>query len=316
MIYFFTWNNDYLVREKTLAWKKAYIEKYGDFNFVHFKEVKNSDNNLLSSEILSEWFMWEKKLIIIDDLPLKTSDKSTDLNEKQDFLESLLEKIPENNIVIFSSSSPDKRSKFYKKLKKIATKVEEFNTSWEANLFSIINSKYWNKIDNLAINLIIRYKSGNLEKIISEIEKLLILNNNITEKLIKENIFPELEESIFQVVDDIMNENIFEAITKINIILSQTSVYAFYNNLLANLRVLVFIKNLKLKYISNISEILDLKNRSFLADKNYKISLEKLNNLYIWLINLDKKMKSWKMIWSEEDVLKYEIEKELLKIKK
>jgi len=83
------------------------------------------------------------------------------------------------------------------------------------------------------------------------------------------------------VVDDIMNENIFEAITKINIILSQTSVYAFYNNLLANLRVLVFIKNLKLKYISNISEILDLKNRSFLADKNYKISLEKLNNLYI-----------------------------------
>jgi len=51
------------------------------------------------------------------------------LNEKQDFLESLLEKIPENNIVIFSSSSPDKRSKFYKKLKKIATKVEEFNTS-------------------------------------------------------------------------------------------------------------------------------------------------------------------------------------------
>jgi hypothetical protein len=26
-------------------------------------------------------------------------------------------------------------------------------------------------------------------------------------------------------------------------------------------------------------------------------------------------MKSWKMIWGEEDVLKYEIEKELLKVK-
>jgi DNA polymerase III delta subunit len=87
------------------------------------------------------------------------------------------------------------------------------------------------------------------------------LNNNITEVLIKENIFPELEESIFQVVDDIMNENIYEAIKKINIILSQTSVYAFYNNLLANLKVLVFIKNLKDKNISNIPEVLDLKNR-------------------------------------------------------
>jgi hypothetical protein len=51
-----------------------------------------------------------------------------------------------------------------------------------------------------------------------------------------------------------------------------------------------------------------------LATKNYKINLEKLNNLYIWLVKLDKKMKSWKMIWSEEEVLKYEIEKEILKL--
>jgi hypothetical protein len=84
-----------------------------------------------------------------------------------------------------------------------------------------------------------------------------------------------------------MNENISESMNKIEIILSQTSVYSFYNNLLANLRVLVFIKNLKnplapLSGGSNsISEILDLKNRSFLVNKNYKISLEKLNKLYI-----------------------------------
>ena len=314
MIYLFTWNNPYLVREKTLSWKKAYTEKYGDFNFVHFKDIKNVDNNIINQEILAEGFMWEKKLIIIDDFPLKSTEKNEELNEKQVFIDSLLNNIPENNIVIFSSANPDKRSKFFKNLKKIATKIEEFNTTGESDLFNIISSKYWNKIDNSAINLIIRYKSGNLEKIISEIEKLLILNDKVTDTLIKENIFPELEESIFQLVDDIMNENIPNAISKIDIILSQTSVYAFYNNLLANLRVLVFIKNLKSKNIPNIAEVLDLKNRSFLATKNYKISLEKLNNLYIWLVKLDKKMKSGWMIWSEEDVFKYEIEKEVLKI--
>jgi DNA polymerase III delta subunit len=85
--------------------------------------------------------MGEKKLIIIDDFPLKTSDKNPELNEKQDFLESLLEKVPENNIVIFSSANPDKRSKFYKNLKKVATKIEEFNTNSD-DLFSIINSRY------------------------------------------------------------------------------------------------------------------------------------------------------------------------------
>ena len=314
MIYLFTWNNPYLVREKTLSWKKAYTEKYGDFNFVHLKDIKNVDNNIINQEILAEGFMWEKKLIIIDDFPLKSTEKNEELNEKQVFIDSLLNNIPENNIVIFSSANPDKRSKFFKNLKKIATKIEEFNTTGESDLFNIISSKYWNKIDNSAINLIIRYKSGNLAKIISEIEKLLILNDKVTDILIKENIFPELEESIFQLVDDIMNENISNAISKIEIILSQTSVYAFYNNLLANLRVLVFIKNLKVKNIPNIPEVLDLKNRAFLATKTYKIGLEKLNNLYIWLVKLDKKMKSGSMIWSEEDVFKYEIEKEVLKI--
>jgi DNA polymerase III delta subunit len=327
MIYFFTWNSDYLVREKTNSWKKAYIEKYGDFNLTHFKDIKNTPGNTLHQEILSWGFMWEKKLIIIDNFPLKTSDKSSQSNEKQDFLESILENIPNDNIVIFSSYSPDKRSKFYKKLKKTATKVEEFNVSQDSDLFQIINSKYWDKITSSAISLLIRYKSGNLDKIISEINKLLILNNKINDETVRENIFPELEESIFQLIDDISDIKIFEAINKLNIILSQVSVYGFYNNLISNLRVIVFIKNLKKpqpKHLlkgerieqKNISEVLDLGNRSFLVNKNYKISLDSLNSLYIWLINLDKKMKSWKMIWSEEEVLKYEIEKEILKIKK
>lgn len=315
MIYFFTWNSNYLVREKTNSWKKAYIEKYGDFNLTHFKYIENVLNNTIHQEILSWGFMWEKKLIIIDDFPLKTSNKNPILNEKQDFLESILEDIPDDNIVIFSSYSPDKRSTFYKKLKKLAVKVEEFDTNYDYELLQIINSKYWNKITNSSINLLIRYKSGNLDKIISEIDKLLILNDNISDQLIKENIFPELEESIFQVIDDIMNLNILESIKKINTTLLQTTVYEFYNNLISNLRTVVFISILKDKNISNISEILDLWKRSFLVDKNYKINLDVLNNLYIRLINLDKKMKSWKMIGSEEEVLKYEIEKEILKTK-
>lgn len=316
MIYLFTWNSQYLVREKTLSWKNAYIEKYGDFNLVHFKDLKQTDNNILNQELLAEWFMWEKKLIIIDDFPLSWSNKDSDLNEKQDFLESILDKIPENNIVIFSSANPDKRSKFYKKIVKIANKVEEFNASLENDIFQIISKKYSNKIDNSAINLLIKYKSWNLEKIISEIEKLFILSYRITENLIKENIFPELEESIFQLIDDILNLDILWIINKINIILEQTNIYLFYNNLIANLRTSVFISNLKSSHNrieqNRISEILDLKNKAFLVNKNYKINNKQLNNLYIWLIDLDKKMKSWFFIGSEESDFKFEIEKVIL----
>lgn len=326
MIYLFTWDNEYLVREKTLTWKKAYVEKHGDFNLIHFKNLKDVDNNILSQDLLSTWFMWEKKLIIIDDLPLSTSNKKIYLTEKQNFLENILDKIPESNIVIFSSSNPDKRSKFYKNIKKISTKIEEFN-SWDIkNIFNIILKKYNSKIDNDAINLIIKYKSSNLEKIISEIDKLLINNDFINTKLISENIIPELEESIFTLIDDLLNLNVSESFKKIDIILEQNSVYAFYNNLIANLKVLVYIKNLK-NPLSNsllkgerieqnsIKDDLNLWNRSFLVNKNYKISTEKLNNLFVSLVDLDKKMKSWKFIGSDEKDFKFEIEKVILKLK-
>ncbi len=316
MIYFFTWNSDYLVREKTKHWRDAYIEKYGDFNFTHLKDLKNLDNNLLSQELLSWWFMWEKKLILINDFPLSSSIKDWELSLKQDFLESILEKIPEDNIVVFSSVSPDKRSKLYKKLKEISTKVEEFSISWNSSLFPIISNEYKNKLDSNALNLLINYKSWNLDKIIAEIDKLLILSDRIDENMVKQNIFPELEESIFHLIDDIMNKNFVEIFNKIDIILSQVSVYAFYNNLISNLRVLVYIDILKNKNISSISEVLNLWNRAFLVNKNYAIGSRSLNDLYVWLIDLDKKMKSWSMIWSEDEVLKYEIEKCLLKMSK
>jgi DNA polymerase III delta subunit len=97
-------------------------------------------------------------LIIIDEFPLKSSDKKTDLVEKQEFLEDILEKIPENNIVLFSSANPDKRSKFYKKLFRLA-EIKEFNISNDSDNISIILKKYKQKISPDAINLLIKYKA-------------------------------------------------------------------------------------------------------------------------------------------------------------
>jgi len=258
-----------------------------------------------------------KKLIIIDNYPTNSENKNSKSIEKQNFLETIIDKIPQNNIVLFSSENIDKRTKFYKKIKKIATKIEEFNTKSEQDIFAILENKYKNKIDFQAINLLIKYKWGNLEKCISEIEKLLITRAKINQWDIRQFITPELEESIFQVIDDILNKNIVSAITKIRNILNDTNIYAFYNNLLANLRTSVYIS--KLKNLNTptpeIWHTLSLWNRSFLANKNYKISHKKLENLYISLVNLDKKMKSWKLMWTEEKDFKFEVEKCILEIK-
>ncbi len=314
MIYLFTWNSEYLVREKTLKWKKLFSDKNWDFNLVHFKDLLEIDNNQISENLLAEGFMWEKKLIIIDNYPINTENKNSKAKEKEEFLEKIVDKIPENNIVIFSSANIDKRAKFYKHIKKIATKIEEFNTKSEQDIFAVLENKYRWKIDFPSINLLVKYKWWNLEKCISEIEKLLITKERINQWDIKQFIAPELEESIFQVIDDILNRDKVSALTKIKHILADTNIYAFYNNLLANLRTSVYISKLKsLKTPSpEITHALSLWNRGFLVNKNYKISHKKLENLYISLVNLDKKMKSWKLMWTEEKDFIFEVEKCIL----
>jgi hypothetical protein len=48
-------------------------------------------------------------LIIIDNYPINADNKNSKATEKQDFLEKIVDRIPENNIVIFSSANIDKR---------------------------------------------------------------------------------------------------------------------------------------------------------------------------------------------------------------
>ena len=309
MNYVFTWNSEFLITEALNKWKKQFIEKYSDFNLTHLKEIKNLDKNILKDAILSgSLFSSEKKLIILD--------INNDIwDELEDFLIKNLEKKPQENIIILNYFLPDKRKKFWKNIKNIS-ETKEFNLENEEDTKKIINSKFSWKIDLEAINTIIKYKSNKINKIIPELEKLTITKSFITKKDIEENIVPELEESIFQIIDLVLNKQIPEAVDKINIILNETNIFAFYNNLLSNLRTSLFILKLKQekKTQSEISKILDLWNRSFLIGKNYKINFYELKDLYINLVNIDKNLKTWKLVSSEEEDIKFEIEKYLIKI--
>lgn len=333
MLYLFTWNSDYLVKEQVKAWKNKFITNYWEFNLIHIKNFDTVENNFLTLNITSASFLSEKKLVIID-LDTKEKDKvskktdepskkDNETLEREELLVNLLWKIPDNNIILINTVNPDKRTKFYKYIVKIVKDwkknvIKELNTTDDSSLQWIISTKYWKQISNQAISSLIRYKSWNLSKIISEIEKLLINFDYIDNKEVIENIAPELEESVFQVIDDLLNKNIPEAINKIEIILNDTVIYAFYNNLLANLRTSMYIFKLKdmWKSKNDISNILDLKNREFLVDKRYRINYKELNTLYINILNIDKKMKLWKLVWTEDIDFKFELDKEILKMKK
>jgi hypothetical protein len=60
-----------------------------------------------------------------------------------------LEKIPETNIIIFNSISPDKRWKLYKILIKKADKVENFSTESEYDLIQNLEKNILKKFQKL-----------------------------------------------------------------------------------------------------------------------------------------------------------------------
>lgn len=308
MIYFFTGNSDYLLKNQVFAWKNQFIAKYGDFNCVDIKNIKETDNNILWEHISSGSFLAEKKLVIIS---LEWKIDETDEN----FLLKCFDKIPDNNIILLHKINPDKRKKFIKSIMSLSTH-KEFLSGDEGSVYQFIQSKYNSQISAAAIREIVRYKSANIWKIIPEIEKLLIWKPTIEISDIQEHIFPELEASIFECIDAILQKDIPQITKLIPIILEQSSIYWLYASLLANLRNTLYISYLKSQSIpaTKINTILDLKNKAFLINKNYKITYNQLKWLYNNLVALDALNKSWKLLDGKEADFEHKLLETIIKL--
>ncbi len=320
MIYLFTGNNSFALEEEVKKWKKVFLEKYGDFNLVHIKDISAFDTHFLAENLLGSSLFWWKKFIIIEDYPFTASAISQirgngeELINLENFFLTILEKIPEENVLVFSASNPDKRTKIYKEISEKA-EIKDFSFWDENDLKKFILKRYDGKISSADLDILVRYKSAHIQKIISEIEKLLLSKEKIIKDDIEKNIVPEIEENIFMIVDNLLNKKKDTVLKEIKNTLNFITVYALYNSLLANIRNRVYIDMLKSLHFSQteIKDYLGLWNKAFLIGKSYKIRFEELKNFYQDLIELDKKMKFWKMIGSEERDFLYEIEKIILK---
>ncbi|MDR3150958.1 MAG: hypothetical protein LBU14_05235 [Candidatus Peribacteria bacterium] len=123
-----------MLQEAIYKWKNQFITKFGDFNLLHIKDLLSIDTNFLAGILFASGFLNEKKLIIID--------IESDLDEKlSEFFINSLNKIPENNIIVFAYLNPDKRLKFYKELEKQAEK-REYSVENEDQTAQLIQKRY------------------------------------------------------------------------------------------------------------------------------------------------------------------------------
>lgn len=303
MIYFFSGNSDFLLSEKVWVWKKNFLEKYWENNMVHIKNISEFDISEIFDQLIWISLFCEKKLIIIEGIPLSSDQKNTDIIAKQDYILSQIEKVNQENLLVFVSHSPDKRGKLYKYLiKQSKTSVPTVQHTLcdienDYDIQGIVNKRFPNFIDQTWLWKLIRFKSGNLIKIISELEKLSIVYEKIDSKIIEQIIMPELEESIFVFIDDVLEGNKKKSIQGMRTILEQSETMPFYYWLVSNIRLAFYISLHKKMWVRNpdIANNMNLWNRKFLIDKYSKYSYEYITRLYSKILLIDEKMKTGKL---------------------
>lgn len=311
MIYLFIWEN-YFRKNLLNTWKTAFWQKYSELNIFHITNYLDYELWFYDQNLFSSWFFSEKSLFIIDNFPIESWNVDENSKKYYDYFIENLPKINNENIIVFNNFSADKRTKFYKMFQDI-WEIKDFSINDEIELKTKLKTVFpqiWNDIFQELITL----KWLNFQSIKNELDKILLLKENIFLSDLK-NISKDTTESIFEIINDILNLNFKLAIEKLNNLANfLDNNYFLYNQLIANLRVyfyIFYLKSLK-KSSKEISEILDLWKRSFLIDKNYKIQKKDFYRIYKNLISIDSKMKTWKMIWSDNKDMIYEIEKSII----
>lgn len=303
MIYFFSGNSDFLISEKVWVWKKNFLEKFWENNLVHIKNIWEYNISELFDQLVWISLFSEKKLIIIEWIPIASDQKNTDVLGKQEYILSQIEKVNEENLLVFVSHSPDKRGKLYKYLiKQSKASVPTVQHTLcdienDYDIQGIVNKRFPNFIDSAGLWKLIRYKSGNVIKIISELEKLSIIHEKIDSWVIEKIIVPELEESIFVFIDDLLEWNKKKSIQAMRIILEQSETMSFYYWLISNIRLAFYICLYRKMWVteSDITTAMNLWNRKFLVNKYAKYNYDYIANLYSKILLIDEKMKTGKL---------------------
>lgn len=311
MIYFYTWENETILKKTLNKWSDTFIEKFWDFNYTNIENPYNIEPSILKESMISGGFLWEKKLIIINNIPWDSQDKDEKIEE---LIIENLENIPEENFVVFVSKKPDKRWKLYKKLLKTAEIKKFENYSW-IELINFLENRYWEIISRKALQKLVSYKWENMLESINECEKLCLYKDSIDERDIDENISENIDDSVFKVCDLLLEDKKNLAIDLIRKLSEKDNIYMIYNAILSSLRTTFYIEMLKNRKVNlnEISVLLDLQKRSFLVNKRYKLNFDKIKWLYSSLIEIDKKMKSWFFLESTDEAFLYEIETSILK---
>lgn len=202
--------NIYVIASTDQATIQSEIKKI----FAKFKDIERVNYDLSETEIerviedLDTYnFLSSRKGVVATNASFLSTDKiKSEVEHNIKFLEKYIENPNLDNILIFVVNSLDKRKKIVTTLLNNATLIEK-----ELNIKDLIQERLEEyKMDLKTQNYLIEYCGNNNERVLNEIEKLKtykLEEKEITISDINEIVIRNMEDNIFNLVDNILKGN-------------------------------------------------------------------------------------------------------------
>lgn len=264
---------------------------------VYYIDYESNDSlNKTISEYLSSSLFEESKLIFLNNIDFFSKKEKP----KWDILKKILElfKNKTDNIIVFHSQKLNKKNLFFEEWKDEIKLIEMESPKGKQledfvlDFFKKNNSSYKNNV----VKKIIEMTEGDFDHLISEINKLILLEEEIDIKLLEKVLLDKKGESIFSLVDAVFLRDIKKIITMIDKLKVQDiGAFLILQMLIMDLTFMIAVKKLEATMTTQeILNLLKLNPYRFkkIIQKSNKYEIEEMNDFLDKLISLEKMIKS------------------------
>lgn len=285
--------------------KNKILKKINPDNEYDLQEYNYLENSLLS--ILNDAntipMFSGKRIIIVNDSYFLTEEKIKTKIDNKSYLTSLMEYLAAPNpstfiIFICPVNKLSNRLKITKQMLALTSVLKATNLLYN-ELIKFIDdyiTKHNGTIKQNLIPKIVEYLPNNLYIIKNELEKLLLINSNITMELIENNMTKYLETDIFKLVDDLLKNDLNSFLINYHYLqergLNSIALLALITNSIIFTRDIIVLSALK-KTPSQIAEILQIHpfRVKKISEHMHNFSINKANNIIQELFWIDYNIK-------------------------
>lgn len=218
MIYFLYGDNDFLIDQRVDELCRKFVSDFGEANVVNV-DINSVNGASLMSQLTAISLFGSDQLIIVKGI---TSD-----SESWSMLESNLSRIPDTTTVILTDIKQISKiknlsiTKTFKTLKSSNASLEKFDLpkSWDVSkwLAKEVKKRELN-ISSSAQQRMLSLTSGEENqqaRLSTELDKLSLLNEDITDELVNKYVEPSVETNAFAVFEAAVTGQVNQAITMV-----------------------------------------------------------------------------------------------------